>query len=132
MSPPGLAVLAAGLLVAAGAMAAEPSEPGQGNPERGAEIFAVACASCHGATGQGDGPVGRWLDPPLPALSGASYRLDADGNGRPGTREDLRLVLLNGAPAYGGSRLMAAFPRLAEEPGELADLLAFVKKLGRP
>lgn len=131
MGSSGLAALVAGLLAAAGTASAEPSDPGRGDPERGAEIYAVACASCHGATGRGDGPVGRALDPPLPALSGASYRLDADGDGRPGTREDLRLVLLNGAPAYGGSRLMAAFPRLAEEPGELADLLAFVTKLER-
>jgi mono/diheme cytochrome c family protein len=132
MRRPGLAVLAAGFLLAAGAVAAEPLDPALGDPERGAEIYAVACASCHGATGRGDGPVGRALDPPLAVLFGTSYRLDADGDGRPGTREDLRLVLLNGAPAYGGSRLMAAFPRLAAEPGELADVLAFVTSQGRP
>ena len=121
-----MAVLTTALLAAAGAGA------DSGDPERGAEIYGLACASCHGPSGQGDGPVGRSLDPPIAALSADSYRLDADGDGRPGTRDDLRLVLLNGAPAYGGSRLMGAYPRLAEEPGELANLLAYLAELDRP
>ncbi len=32
--------------------------------ERGATVYAGNCASCHGATGAGDGPVGRTLSPP--------------------------------------------------------------------
>lgn len=32
--------------------------------ERGAAVYAGNCASCHGATGAGDGPVGRTLSPP--------------------------------------------------------------------
>ncbi|MBK7071906.1 MAG: FTR1 family protein [Myxococcales bacterium] len=31
---------------------------------RGAEIFAASCAACHGATGGGDGPAARGLNPP--------------------------------------------------------------------
>lgn len=33
------------------------------SPERGAEVFAASCASCHGAQGAGDGPAGIGLDP---------------------------------------------------------------------
>ncbi len=31
---------------------------------RGKEVYAAACASCHGSSGLGDGPAGRQLDPP--------------------------------------------------------------------
>jgi mono/diheme cytochrome c family protein len=32
--------------------------------DRGEKVFAASCASCHGVTGQGDGPAGRALTPP--------------------------------------------------------------------
>lgn len=32
--------------------------------ERGAKVYAANCASCHGATGLGDGPGARGLNPP--------------------------------------------------------------------
>lgn len=32
--------------------------------DRGAEVYAARCASCHGRTGWGDGPAGRKLSPP--------------------------------------------------------------------
>lgn len=32
--------------------------------ERGAAVYEKNCASCHGATGAGDGPAGRTLSPP--------------------------------------------------------------------
>jgi mono/diheme cytochrome c family protein len=32
--------------------------------ERGARVYAQACASCHGRSGKGDGPTGRRLVPP--------------------------------------------------------------------
>jgi mono/diheme cytochrome c family protein len=32
--------------------------------ERGAAVYEQNCASCHGATGAGDGPMGRTLSPP--------------------------------------------------------------------
>src|SRR5687768_15001329 len=33
------------------------------DPARGAALYAEHCASCHGATGRGDGPAGAALDP---------------------------------------------------------------------
>ena len=32
--------------------------------EHGAKVYEANCASCHGVTGQGDGPAGRALSPP--------------------------------------------------------------------
>ena len=38
--------------------------------ERGAAVYEQNCASCHGETGAGDGPVGRTLSPPPANLAG--------------------------------------------------------------
>lgn len=41
--------------------------------ERGASIYAENCASCHGATGQGDGEAARSLSPPPANLAWLSH-----------------------------------------------------------
>jgi len=121
--------------VALGAEAAPDEGGGPGDRaselEVGRELYQLACTSCHGAEGQGDGPVGRTLRVPLRPLSAEAYVLDADGDGRPGTAADLRLVLTNGAPAYGGSRLMPPWPQLEESPEDLAALLAYLETFDR-
>ena len=45
--------------------------------ERGAELYATNCASCHGDGGMGDGPVGAALDP-APAPVAHTSRMMAD------------------------------------------------------
>jgi mono/diheme cytochrome c family protein len=121
----GAAWLAVGLFASSPAAAGEAG--GAGDPARGAAFFAEHCVSCHGAGGD----VRRWLVRPPGRLEPGAYRLDADGDGRPGSREDLRRVLLDGAPRYGGSRLMARFPTLAEDPATLADVLAYLEERSR-
>jgi mono/diheme cytochrome c family protein len=37
--------------------------PASADAVKGAEVFNINCASCHGATGEGDGPAGAALDP---------------------------------------------------------------------
>ncbi len=68
---------------------------------RGAEIYAALCLTCHGATGQGDGPGGAALQPPpsdftdVAAHSHADdewYRIVSEGSpgtGMPGFGEEL-------------------------------------------
>ncbi len=49
-----------------------PQNPYPGDPasiKRGEQLFAIHCAVCHGAPGQGGGPVGAYFDPPPPVLS---------------------------------------------------------------
>jgi high-affinity iron transporter len=48
-------------LVAAAHIARAPSAPP--DLEQGAQLFSSACASCHGATGRGDGPAASGLNP---------------------------------------------------------------------
>lgn len=46
---------------------------------RGQQLFTTNCASCHGATGRGDGPAAATLDPRPADLTNAHMRLHADG-----------------------------------------------------
>lgn len=45
---------------------------------RGEDLYAVNCASCHGATGMGDGPAAAALDPGPPALAQTSQEVADD------------------------------------------------------
>ncbi len=48
----------------------------QASVQRGAQIYAVYCISCHGATGAGDGPVAkRGFPPPPPLPTGKSVQM---------------------------------------------------------
>ena len=42
----------------------------------GAQLYGTHCASCHGATGMGDGPAAAGMDPPPPALGSAADMRD--------------------------------------------------------
>jgi mono/diheme cytochrome c family protein len=68
-----------------------PLQPTPENLAKGKEQFETYCAPCHGASGQGDGPVAHLLvKPPKPLLVGANkdlsdgyiYGAIRDGTGR--------------------------------------------------
>ena len=98
-----------------------------GDVEAGKKAYELNCASCHGMTGMGDGPVAAALNPKPRNFSGAEWKVDADGSGTPGDDEDLTLVIKNGALAYGGSPLMAGWPALSDE--DVASIIAYIRTL---
>lgn len=55
-----------------------PVPPDDASLGRGAELYAVNCASCHGAGGLGDGPAGAALDPPPAAVAHTSQMMADD------------------------------------------------------
>lgn len=63
-----------GGIPAAYANARNPLPPTLQNAQRGAAVYDAHCASCHGATGLGDGPASRTLIPP-PAQLGWLLKL---------------------------------------------------------
>ena len=67
-----------------------------------AATFAVSCASCHGATGQGDGAAAAALPVTLPNFSDASFWETR-------TDDDVANIITNGGASVGKSPLMAAF-----------------------
>ena len=96
-----------------------------GDAAKGKTLFETNCASCHGTSGKGDGPVGAALQPPPRNFTVADFKFDANKDGKPGEDEDLMLVITNGAAAYGGSPLMAPWGHLPEQ--DRLDLIAYVR-----
>ena len=75
--------------IAAGLLAEEPERrPEPAEPSRGAVLFRLHCASCHGSEGHGDGPVAEHLKTPSPDLT----RIAARRGGRFPADEIERLV----------------------------------------
>lgn len=89
--------------------------------------FETNCASCHGMSGKGDGPVSAALSPKPRDFSVGEFTLDANKSGSPGEDEDLQLVIKNGALMYGGSPLMAAWPTLNDD--QVGNLIAYIRSL---
>ena len=97
------------------------------DPAAGKALFEANCASCHGVSGKGDGPVGAALNPPPRDFTVGEFKFDANGNGTPGEDEDIVLVIQKGAMAYGGSALMAPWPTLSDD--QVVDVVAYIRSL---
>lgn len=96
-------------------------------PEAAKKDYDTLCASCHGPGGQGDGPAGLAITPVPRDFSVGEFKFDADSDGEPGTDADLVLVIRDGALAYGGHPLMAAWGHLGDE--RIAGLVAYIRSL---
>lgn len=73
------------------------------NIARGAELYADNCASCHGPTGDGDGPAAKDLTPRPPALGGMVQMIMGmkRGGGMMGNRGRM---MGRGGGMHGGNR----------------------------
>jgi mono/diheme cytochrome c family protein len=111
-------------LVAAGGEAAPAA-----NVAAGRATYDRLCATCHGPEGQGNGPASDQFGTFPADFQVGVFKFDADSDGTPGTDADLRLVIGQGAAAFGGNPLMVPWPALSA--AELDDLLAFVRSLAR-
>ena len=79
------------------------------------ELYPALCASCHGASGQGDGPgIPEGVIRPRP-FSAEAFKFDTDADWQKGTDVDIANVIKNGTQFYGGSPLMPPWPALSEE-----------------
>lgn len=95
----------------------------KGDPARGAPLYATYCASCHGLSGDGDGPVAANLEPKPAAHSDAAY-MDTLSD------EHLVLVITKGGPAVGKSPMMAGWAGTLDA-GQIADVAAYVRTLSQ-
>jgi mono/diheme cytochrome c family protein len=86
-------IVAAGLLL--GTLAASPARADDAKA-----VYTAKCASCHGATGKGDGPAGKFLKPP-PADFATVLKGVADA--------DIAKIIKEGGKAVGKSATMPAF-----------------------
>lgn len=116
-------------LVAATALASLAIAPSAlaGDAAAGKPVYESNCSSCHGMGGAGDGPVGKALNPPPRNFTKGDFKFDADTDGKPGTDADLKLVIVKGALAYGGSPLMAGWPTLTA--AQIDNIIAHIRTL---
>jgi mono/diheme cytochrome c family protein len=92
-------------------------------------LYTANCASCHGESGKGDGPVAPAIPPPPPRdFSVGDFVYDADGDGTVGTDADLKAVVAKGAGAFGGNMMMAAWAGLLSDE-DIDNLVAYIRTL---
>jgi high-affinity iron transporter len=84
--------------------------------QSGASLYTQRCAGCHGPTGQGDGPYGKFLKPPPQPFSTAL-------KGKSDSWIDS--VITKGGPAVGLSAEMPAQSGLSDE--QLKDLVEYIE-----
>ncbi|MCI0341442.1 MAG: cytochrome c [Planctomycetales bacterium] len=101
-----------------------PPGPLVGDPRHGARLFAIHCASCHGAGGAGDGPSAAVLRPsPRDLTDPVAMASRSDG--------DLVRLVEKGGPELGLSRLMPPFGDLLDRLAAW-DVVAFLRTLHEP
>ena len=116
--------------LAAAALLAPLAASAAGDAAAGKVLFNTNCATCHGETGQGNGPLGASLNPPPRDFTKAQFKFDTDKDGKTGTDADLKNVIQKGGMAFGGSPLMAPWPQLTD--AQIADLIAYIRTFKKP
>jgi mono/diheme cytochrome c family protein len=95
-----------------------------GNPETGKAKYLQLCASCHGATGAGDGVASAGLNPKPAHHNDGNYM-------NPLSHEHLTKVITEGGAAVGKSPMMAPWGAVLGPQG-VQDVIAFVRSLADP
>lgn len=83
------------------------------------QAFQTVCATCHGATGAGDGPAGMALDPRPASFADAEFWETR-------TDESLFTVIKEGGPAIGKSPLMVGWSMQYDDE-QITALVEYVK-----
>ncbi|MCU7845957.1 MAG: c-type cytochrome [Candidatus Thiodiazotropha sp. (ex Monitilora ramsayi)] len=86
-----------------------------------------ACGSCHGPTGQGDGPAAMAMNPIPRSFSDGAFIYDTDGDGTAGTDTDLMNIIKNGSAKYGGAPTMPGRADIADS--DIQALIAYIRTL---
>jgi high-affinity iron transporter len=81
-------------------------------------LYAEKCLSCHGESGKGDGPVGKFLDPKPTDFAAVLKGADDASVGK---------IIKEGGAAAGKSKAMPAFNILSDE--QIAGLVQYCKML---
>ena len=93
----------------------------KGDPAKGGEVYKLYCQSCHGETGDGQGPVGKALNPAPRDFRKGDFKYG-------GSDQDIFDVISNGAAAKGGTPLMAPWGAVIPEADRWS-LVAFIRSL---
>ena len=83
--------------------------------------YEMFCSTCHGTAGDGQGPVGKTLNPPPRDFTAGDFKFG-------GADQDLFDVISNGAASMGGSPLMAPWGAVIPEAERWA-IIAHIRTL---
>lgn len=92
--------------------------------EEAEKVFKNRCATCHGATGMGDGPAASALNPKPRKYSDSAWQKSV-------TDDYLAKVIVEGGASVGKSPLMAANPDLKDKPEVVKDLVAKIRSFAK-
>ncbi|MDZ7789128.1 MAG: cytochrome c [Xanthomonadales bacterium] len=112
-------VLITTLCLSAAAFTAQPALAA--DAAAGEAKFKQLCATCHGPSGQGDGPASAALKPAPRDLSDSEWQESVDD-------EHIRTVIRDGGPAVGLAPLMTAFGHSLND-SDLDNLVAYIRSL---
>jgi len=90
-----------------------------GDATKGKPIYNSQCVICHGKTGDGNGPVGKSLNPKPKAFSAGNLPAD----------DQLFKVIKLGGKANGLSKDMDAYPALTDQ--QIWNVIAYIKTLAK-
>ena len=96
----------------------------KGNPEAGKKTYVQFCLPCHGATGKGDGSVGKFL-PTKPA----DYSTSMPTYGEKWAEYYFKIIK-KGGPEVGRSPLMAPWGGQLKD-SEIWDVISYVETLAK-
>ncbi len=111
-------VLAASILLTAG-----PASAQKADPQAGKAKYAQLCASCHGASGKGDGPAAGALNPKPRDHTDKKYMSTLkDG--------DIIKIIKSGGPAVGKSPLMPPWGAVLSD-SDVRNMTAYIRSLAK-
>ena len=87
--------------------------------ELGRSVYVRHCATCHGVTGRGDGPAGRFLDPQPRDFTTGDYKFRTTPTGSLPSDDDILRTIDDGAPGSsmpGWKRILPSSMRRALVP----------------
>ena len=103
----------------------EPAAEPAGDPVAEAQdIYKNRCTVCHGATGKGDGDGSAALDPKPRDFTSAEWQAEV-------TDDHLTKIIVYGGAAVGKAPTMPANPDLDAKPEVVAELVKYIRGLGK-
>jgi mono/diheme cytochrome c family protein len=88
------------------------------------KTFETVCVTCHGATGEGNGPAAAGFPVKPRAFSDPEWQKSV-------TNDHIRKVIVQGGPAVGKSPLMPGNPQLADKPEVVNGLVKMIRDFGK-
>jgi cytochrome c553 len=92
--------------------------------ERARAMFETICATCHGNTGQGNGPAAESLPTKPRNYTDAAWQASV-------TDAQIKDIIIHGGQAVGKSPLMPANPELERDTEKLDGLVKIIRAFGK-